>query len=151
MESVVRAAAVYLVLLLLFRIMGKRALGQITTFDFVLLLIISEAVQNAMVGENYSMTNGLVLIITLVLIDTLLSLVKQRSPRIEMWLEGVPLVVVEHGRPVRDRLNRARVGESDVLAAARLSHGLERMEQIKYAVLERDGEITIVPEAGAQG
>lgn len=145
MESVIRAAAIYGLLLVLFRITGKRSLGQITTFDFVLLLIISEAIQNGMVGPGYSLTNAFVLILTLVTLDVVLSLVKSRVPVMEKWLEGVPLVIVEHGRPLIDRLQKSRIDVSDVLTAARKLHGLERMEQIKYAVLERSGDISIIP------
>jgi uncharacterized membrane protein YcaP (DUF421 family) len=145
MESVVRAVVIYGVLLILFRFTGKRSLGQITTFDFILLLIISEAVQNGMVGENYSLTNALILVLTLIVIDVGLSLLKRRAPGVEKWLEGVPVVIVEHGRPLVDRMQKARVDESDVLSFARRQHGLERMEQIKYAVLERSGEISIIP------
>jgi uncharacterized membrane protein YcaP (DUF421 family) len=148
MESVLRALAVYAVLLVLFRITGKRSLGQITTFDFVLLLIISEAVQNGMVGSSYSFTNALVLVATLVAVDVGLSLVKRRSPKLEKYLDGTPLVLVEHGRVLRDRLDKERVDESDVLAAAR-REGLERMAQIKYAVLERNGQISIIPRDDA--
>jgi uncharacterized membrane protein YcaP (DUF421 family) len=145
MESVVRAVCIYGVLLVLFRLTGNRSLGQISTFDFVLLLIISEAIQNGMVGNSYSLTNAFVLVITLVIIDVGLSLIKQRSHTIDKWLEGTPIVVVDHGRPLRDRMDRARVGDDDILTAARLLHGLERMEQVKYAVVERSGEISIVP------
>jgi uncharacterized membrane protein YcaP (DUF421 family) len=145
MESVLRALAVYGFLLLLFRVTGKRTLGQITTFDFILLLIISEAVQNGMVGEDGSVTNALVVVITLVLVDVALTIVKRRSPRVERWLESAPLVLVEDGRPLEERLTRARVDRSDILSAARQLQGLERMEQIKYAVLERNGDISIVP------
>jgi uncharacterized membrane protein YcaP (DUF421 family) len=144
MESVLRALAIYAVLLVLFRITGKRSLGQITTFDFILLLIISEAIQNGMVGSSYSLTTALVLVTTLVVVDVGLSLLKRRSARLEKYLDGTPLVVVEQGRPLRDRLDKSRVDEGDVLSAAR-REGLERMEQIKYAVLERNGQISIIP------
>lgn len=145
MESVVRAVVVYGALLVLFRLTGKRSLGQITTFDFILLLIISEAAQNGMVGDRYSVTNAVILVLTLVAIDLALSLIKRRAPVVEKWLEGVPLVIVERGRPLVDRMKKARVDESDVLAFARRLHGLERMEQIKYAVLERSGDVSIIP------
>ena len=147
MEAVLRAAAVYGLLLVLFRVTGRRSLGQITTFDFILLLIISEAIQNAMVGTSYSIVNALVLIVTLMVIDVGLSAVKARFPLVEQWLEGLPLVIVEHGRPFKDRLRRSGLDEGDVLSAARQLHGLERMDQIKYAVLERNGEISIIPRA----
>ena len=145
MEPVLRAAAIYGILLVLFRIIGKRSLSQITTFDFILLLIISEAIQNGMVGSGYSVTSALVLVLTLMLIDFGLGLVKRRFPRVELWLDGAPLVLVERGRPLRERLARSGVDLDDVLTAARRSQGLERIEQIKYAVLERNGELSIIP------
>jgi uncharacterized membrane protein YcaP (DUF421 family) len=145
MEPSLRAVAIYGVLLALFRLTGKRSLSQTTTFDLVLLLIISEAIQNGMVGPGYSVTNAFVLVLTLVLIDLTLDAVKRRSPALERWLEGAPLILVDHGRPLAERLRSTGVDVTDVLAAARRLHGLERMEQIKYAVLERNGELSIVP------
>jgi uncharacterized membrane protein YcaP (DUF421 family) len=136
---------IYVALLVIFRIMGQRSLSQITTFDFVLLLIISEAIQNGLVGQSYSVTNALLLILTLVGIDLALSELKQHSPRLEKWMEGLPVILVDEGRLLHDRMNKARVDESDILTAARQAHGLERLEQIKYAVLERSGGISIVP------
>jgi uncharacterized membrane protein YcaP (DUF421 family) len=144
MESVLRALAIYAVLMVLFRITGKRSLGQITTFDFILLLIISEAIQNGLVGDSYSITNAFVLVTTLVLVDVGLSLVKGRWPRIERYLDGTPLVIVEGGRLLHDRMGKARVDEGDVLNAAR-REGLERLAQVKHAILERNGDISIIP------
>jgi uncharacterized membrane protein YcaP (DUF421 family) len=145
MESVIRAAAIYGLLLVVFRFTGNRSLGQITTFDFILLLIISEAIQNGMVGNDYSVTNAVLLVLTLVILDVGLSLLKCRLPVMEKWLDGVPIVIVEHGRPLVERMQRSRVDVSDVLTAARKLHGLERMAQIKYAVLERSGDISLIP------
>jgi uncharacterized membrane protein YcaP (DUF421 family) len=145
METVLRGAAIYLVLLIVFRIAGKRALSQVTTFDFVLLLIIGEATQQALLGDDYSLSNAILIIITLVGIDIGLALVKERSPRLEQLVDGVPLIIVQDGAPLKERMARARVAENDVLTAARETQGLERMEQIKYAVLERSGGISIIP------
>jgi uncharacterized membrane protein YcaP (DUF421 family) len=75
-----------------------------------------------------------------------LSWIKERSPRLSRWMEGVPLVIVEDGRPLRDRMEKSRIDEGDILAAARELRGLERMDQIKFAVLERSGGISIVPK-----
>jgi uncharacterized membrane protein YcaP (DUF421 family) len=149
-DSVLRAAAVYLFLLVLVRISGRRTLGQMTTFDFVLMLIISEATQNAMIGDDYSMTNGFLVITTLVTLDIGLSILKQRSRLVEKWIDGLPTILVERGRPLKDRMDKARVDVEDVLEAARELQGLERLEQIKYAVLERGGQITIIPEPPAR-
>lgn len=145
MDAVVRALVVYVVLLVVFRLAGRRTLSEMTSFDFVLLLIISEATQNAMLGNDYSMTNGVLVVITLVGLDILFTNWKHRSAFIERWLDGLPMVIVEHGRPLKSLMDRARLDEADVLAAARKSQGLERMEQIKYAVLEVGGGISIIP------
>ncbi|CAN5423934.1 MAG: DUF421 domain-containing protein [Pyrinomonadaceae bacterium] len=146
MDAVIRSAAIYLFLLIVFRISGKRSLAQITTFDFVLLLIIGEATQQGLLGQDFSITNAFIVILTLIGIDIGLSLLKQRSQSFEKLLDGVPLIILENGQPLKDRMNKARVDEGDILEAARELQGLERLEQIKYAVLERDGRISIVPK-----
>ena len=146
MDTVVRALAIYLTLLVILRSSGQRSLAQITSFDFVLLLILGESTQQALIGNDFSLTTGMLLIASLVGIDMLFAALKQRSSTIERILEGVPLVIVEDGRPLRDRMDRSRIDESDVLAAARERQGLERMDQIKYAVLERSGGISIIPK-----
>ncbi|NLG73786.1 MAG: DUF421 domain-containing protein [Chloroflexi bacterium] len=145
MEILIRTAAVYFFLLLLFRIGGKRSLSQITTFDFVLLLIISEAVQQALLGEDFSVINAFLVIATFFAIDIGISILKQRSKAVEKVIDGVPLIILEDGRPIQERMDKTRVDEADILAAARELQGLERLDQIKYAVLERSGGISIIP------
>ena len=145
MDAVLRSSIVYIVLLVLFRLYGRRTLGQITTFDFVLLLIIAEATQQAMVGEDYSLTNAFLVIMTLFSIDGVLSLLKQKSDRLTAIMEGLPLILVENGRPVQRVMKSVQIDESDVLSAARETRGVERMDQIRYAVLEVNGAISIVP------
>ena len=146
MDTVIRALAIYLALMLILRGSGQRSLAQITSFDFVLLLILGEATQQALIGDDYSVTTGVLLIATLVGLDMTFAWIKQRSPAVERLIEGVPLVIVEDGRPLRDRMEKSRIDDNDVLAAARERQGLERMDQIKYAVLERSGGISIVPK-----
>lgn len=146
MDAVYRGAIVYILLLVIFRLAGRRTLAQMTTFDLILLLIISEATQNAMIGDDPSITNAMLVIISLVSLDIVLSLVKRWSPLAERWLEGKPMIIVEHGRSLTDLMKKARIDEADVMTAARDKHGLERMNQIKYAVLETNGQISIIPE-----
>lgn len=145
MDPTLRALVVYVFMLVLFRIMGKRTLGQITTFDFVLLLVVGESASQALMGDDFSLTTALLLVTTLLGIDYLLAIVKQRSPRIEELMEGAPLIVVQDGKCLHARLRRAGLDEADVLMAARQSHGLERLDQIKFAVHERGGDISIIP------
>ena len=145
MESVIRPVLVYLVLLLLLRLTGKRTLAQITSFDFVLLLTIGNATQQALIGEDNSMINCAIVVSTLVGLNILMSLLKQRSAWFDRLLDDIPLVIVADGKPLKDRMYKARVDEDDVLDAARENHGLERMDQIRHAILERDGQISIIP------
>lgn len=145
MDSVIRAAVLYAFLMLVFRIAGRRTLGSLTSFDLVLVLVISETTQEALIDSDHSFINSVLLVITFLFMNVMLSVIKQRSPRFERWLDGTALVIVEHGRPNREYLTKARVDEEDILEAARSSQGLERMEQIKFAVLERDGTISIIP------
>lgn len=149
MDIVLRSAAVYVVLLIVFRISGRRSFAQITTFDAVLLLIIGESTQQALLGDDFSVTNGMLVVVSLVVIDIALATAKAKVPRVERLVDGVPVVLVDRGRPMRDRMRRVQVDEQDILEAARRSHGLERFDEIRFAVLELGGEISIVPEPGA--
>jgi len=146
MEAVIRAASVYVILLVILRVAGKRTLAQVTVFDFILLLIISEATQQALLAADFSVTNAAISIATLVLLDILFAIFKQWSPRLDRIIDDTPVVIVDHGRLLQERLNRARIDEQDILIAARELHGLERLDQIKYAVLECSGGISIVPK-----
>ncbi len=145
MNPVFRGLAVYLFVFIVFRLLGKRSLSEVTTFDFVLLLIISEATTDALIGEDYSLTACFIMVSTLVGVDLIFSLAKEKWSKLDTFFDGAPLIIVDHGRALKKRMKQTRVGEEDIMEAARLLHGLERMEQIKYAVLERDGSISIIP------
>lgn len=145
MSTVVRAFLLYGFLLLVFRIVGKRSLAEITTFDLILLLLIGEAAQQALLGEDFSVVNSVIAISALSGLDLALTSLKQRFGTMEKWLDGVPLVLVADGKLLEDRMRKEGVGVDDIMAAARAAHGLERADQIKYAVLERGGAISIIP------
>lgn len=146
MESVIRAAAVYFILLVVFRLAGNRSIAQLTPFDFILFLIISEAIQEAMITNDYSMTNAFLIVITLVGLDIMMSLWKQRSERVEKLLDGVPVLIMRDGKLLHDRMNKERVDEADILASAREAHGIERLDQLEYAVVETNGGISVIPK-----
>lgn len=145
MNPVLRGLAVYLFVFVIFRILGKRSLADITTFDFVLLLIISETTTDALITEDYSLVGCFVMVCTLVAADFVLSKLKDYSNWFSTISDGAPLIIVDHGKPLKRRMKKGKVDESDILEAARLTHGLERMDQVKHAVLERDGSISIIP------
>lgn len=139
---IVRALVIYLGVLVLFRIAGRRTMAQITPFDLVLLLIISEAVQPALLGDT-SLLEAFVLVTTLVGADILLGELSQRSRRIERLVDGTPIILVQDGQPLPDRLRSTHVTEADLLAAAR-DEGLTGLDQIRYAILEATGRISII-------
>jgi uncharacterized membrane protein YcaP (DUF421 family) len=146
MDSVLRALAIYVFLLLIFRVAGKRTMAQVTVFDFVLLLIISEATQQAMIGQDFSITNAILVITTLIAAERGLTWVQKRFHRVDKWLDSLPLVLVQDGKPIDQRLKQERIDVSEILAAARETQGLSSLDEIKYAVLERTGGISIVPK-----
>lgn len=147
MESVWRGLVVYVFLFIIFRLSGKRTLSEATPFDLVLVLIVSETTQQAMVANDHSMTNAALLILTLVGADILLSVLKQRWQVLEPILDGTPVLLMQGGKVLQNRLDSERVDVEDILEAARLQQGIANLDQIDLAVLERSGKISIVPHA----
>jgi len=145
MESVLRAAAVYLFVLVVFRISGKRSMSQITTFDFILLLIIGEATQQALLGDDFSFVNACVTIGTLMTLELAFSKAEGRWPTFGRVVGSLPVVVVEDGKLIESAAKQEGVTAAEILEAGREKHGLERMEQVKYAILERHGGISVIP------
>jgi uncharacterized membrane protein YcaP (DUF421 family) len=150
MDTVLRSLAVYLFVLVVFRISGKRSLSQITTFDFILLLIIGEATQQALLGNDFSVINSWVVIGTLITLEAAFSWLEGRFPSFGRVAGSLPVVVLENGRLLEDTATREGVTLSEILAEGREKHGLERLEQFKYAILERHGGISIVPTDNAR-
>ncbi|MDU1061083.1 MAG: DUF421 domain-containing protein [Leclercia adecarboxylata] len=146
MEMILRAAAIYLILLVVFKIAGRRALLQMTSFDLILLLIISEATQQALLGEDFSVTGAMLTIITLVVIDMLFGVAKKYISGAESMLDGSPVILVVHGELQNEKLKKVDVSCDDILVSARQNHGIYQLEKIKYAILERNGHISIIPE-----
>lgn len=147
MTAVLNTIAIYVALLIVFRIAGRRSLGNITNFDMVVLLIISESVQQALIGDDYSLTNAFLVFTTLVVLDVGLSLLRLRFRQIDAYIQGVPTILIEEGECQPDAMRKARVDLADIMEAARLKHGLERLEQVRYAILETNGEISIIPSS----
>ncbi len=145
MESVLRGVAVYLFLLVVMRASGRRTLGQATPFDFVLMLIIAETTQQALLGDDFSITNAALLIATLVVVDIGFAFLKGRSPALDRLIDGVPTKLIHDGVVDHRALGRARVGLDDIMAAARQSHGIDALGEIRHAILETDGGISVVP------
>lgn len=147
MHIVINAALVYFFLMIILRVSGRRTMAHLSSFDFVLLLIISELVQGVLIGDDPSLTTAIIAITTLITLDVLLSLVKRHFPVVDRVIEGVPLVIVRQGQLMQDYARRARVDLNDVLMVARESQGLASLDEIEYAILETNGKISIIPRA----
>lgn len=146
MESVLKTIILYFVLMLLLRtIAGRRTMGEMTAFDLLLLLIVGDITQEFLVGDDASLTGVVLVIGTFVMIDVALSILKRRFDLLSHWIDGVPTVLCQNGEFDEEALRKARVKEDDILAAAREYQGIDRREDIKLAMLEANGKISIVP------
>ena len=149
MDSVLRAVAIYVILVVVFRLAGKRSMAQLTTFDLLLLLVISEATQQALLGNDYSVTNAALAILTLVAVGRTADFLRWRFPWFARLTQSVPVVLVAQGKVLAEQLARNHIDESEILEVARSSQGISRMEQIDYAILEESGTISILPKRKA--
>jgi uncharacterized membrane protein YcaP (DUF421 family) len=145
METVFRVAIIYLFLMFALRIMGKREFGQLSPLELVTLLLIPELVSQALLREDFSITNAIIAMTTLFTMVFLTSLVMQRSKKAERAIAGEPTVLVYHGKLVPEHLHKERVTESELFSEMHKS-GLDRLEQVRWAILESDGKIAIIPE-----
>ena len=141
----IRTAVVYLAVFVGLRVMGKRELGQMTVFDLVVILLIANAVQNAMVGPDTSLIGGVLAAFTLLLLNYAVSLLRLSSPFWGRLVEGMPTVLVQDGEFVAPHLRKEGVGRAELEMAMR-EHGVESVQDVRLAVLETDGSISIVPK-----
>lgn len=144
MDAVIRGLAIYFTLLVIIRLSGRRTLAQMTPFDLVIVLVISETTQQAMLGDDFSITNAVILILTLFTTDIALSYVKRWWPKTAHVIDGVPTVLVVDGRYDERALRGCRLDKEDVMEAARSQEGIERVSEIKFAILEVSGNISII-------
>jgi uncharacterized membrane protein YcaP (DUF421 family) len=142
-EKAIRTVAVYLGLLILLRLAGKRDLAQLNSFDFVVLLLLSNVVQNAIIGEDNSLLGGLLGAAILVGGNSLLVRIVRGSDRAVRLFEGAPSVLVTDGRLDHDAIRRLGLREQDVIQAVR-HQGANDVEEVKEAILEPGGSIVVV-------
>lgn len=143
-EIVIRTLIIYAVVLLGLRVTGKRQLGQLAPLDLVLLLLISNAVQNAMVGPDTSLLGGVVSAITLLTAHSLFSRLRLRVPAFRRALSGEPTILIRDGQILSDNTKREEITEDELLSALR-EHGVEHATDVELAELEVDGSISVVP------
>lgn len=145
-EKIFRSLVVYFFVLLAFRFTGKRQVGQLTPFDLVVLLIISNVVQNALIGNDTSLGGGLVGAATIFIVNFLIVEIAYRSKKARRILETHPTLLVHNGRILHRNLEKELITLEDLQAALR-KHGLLTVEEAQFAVLEENGEISVVPAA----
>ena len=142
-EKLVRCILMYGFLLLAFRLTGKRQLGQMTAFDLIVLLIISELVQNAMVGDDTSVTGGVISVTALILLNAGVAWLTYRYKFVERAIEHQPTVLVRHGRVLWDNVRREHMTPAEFRSALR-QQGVMSLKQVRFVLLEEDGEISII-------
>jgi uncharacterized membrane protein YcaP (DUF421 family) len=143
-ELIVRSVSVYLALLVVLRVFGKREIGQFTLFDLVLVLLVANAVQPAMTGPDTSLGGGLLIILTLVITNRLLAEGRRRLPFLRGLLQASPTTIARDGAWVTDAVQREELDAGDLETALR-EHGIASIDEVAIAVLEPDGSISVVP------
>jgi uncharacterized membrane protein YcaP (DUF421 family) len=149
LEVVLRATIIYLGVLALFRLVGRKELARYSPFDFLLILLVSQGLRQTLVGSDKSLTSGFVAVGTLFGIDLLLSWLSFRSRRFAALVQGRPSKLVEDGRPIEEALRRSRFSIDEIRSRLR-RYGVDRLDAVESAWLERDGNVTFVLRAGAR-
>jgi uncharacterized membrane protein YcaP (DUF421 family) len=144
MQTVIKVALIYIFILIGMRIMGKREFGQLAPMELVSLLLIPELVSQAVIGEDFSMTNAIIALTTLFAIVFLSSSLAHLSKKAEDVIEGVPTVLVHEGKLLTENMNKERVTPEEIFAEMHKT-GLVRLEEVEWAILAEDGKIAIVP------
>lgn len=144
LDIALRSAAMYIVILLGLRLLGKSHLAQLSMPDFVFVLLISNAVQNAMVGNDSSLIGGIVAASTLLLLNYLLTLLQFRFRRANVLIGGTPTLLIHEGEVIREHLEHEKITVDELTRVIR-EHGIEQISDVKNAVMEVDGTISVIP------
>jgi uncharacterized membrane protein YcaP (DUF421 family) len=141
-ELIFRGVVVYAALFALLRFIGKKHVGELSPFDLVVLLIISETVDGSLIGDDTSLTGGLISAATLVIVVQLVGYLTWRYPLVERFVDGEFRILVRHGRVCDDVMRAEQVTRSELLEAVR-REGCSSLLEVRYAILETDGSITV--------
>jgi uncharacterized membrane protein YcaP (DUF421 family) len=141
-EFIARALVVYIFLLVILRVTGKRQVGQLAPFDLVLLLVLSNALQNSMNGGDNTVTGGIISAVTLICLNWLLGYATFRNKKIGRFVEGRPQVIVHNGNVYRDVMQSERLTQDELDAAIRLA-GCASIHDVHFAILENNGQISV--------
>ena len=144
MDLAIRAAAIFLFILLVTRLMGKRELASLEPFDLILLVVLGDLVQQAVTQDDYSVTGAFIVISVMALMTVGTSYLSFRSRRMRRVIQGLPVVLMENGRPIEQNLRRERITVEELEEKARLEQ-IESLDDVRLAVLETNGDISMIP------
>jgi uncharacterized membrane protein YcaP (DUF421 family) len=147
MDLVVRTIVVFVFLMVLMRVIGRRELSSLQPFDLILLIVLGDAVQQSLTQDDYSLTGGLLVVGTFAVLQVFVSWLGYRFPKARPILEGDPLIVVQDGEPIERNLKRERLTLGELAEAAR-QEGIEHLADVKWAVLETTGKISFIKKEG---
>lgn len=143
METVFRAIAAYLILLVMLRITGRRQGKRMTSFEILLIFLLGGQMTQSILGEDRSLMNAFIGVATVALMHALFATLKQRSELVERLVDGTPILVYADGRWIEESMDMVRVQREDVRASAR-GEGIDDFEKVRYAIVERNGSISII-------
>ena len=146
MDIVLRAGVAYVFIIFLLRIIGRRELSTLAPSDLVLLVVMGDLVQNGVTQSDQSVTGVFLALSTFALLTVAVSVMSYKSRRVQMLVEGAPLILVQDGKPVAENLRSERLNIDDVAEEAR-AQGIERLEQVKWCVLETSGSMSFIKAA----
>lgn len=149
MNVVVKTVLLYAVALTLFRIMGQRTMGDMMPFDFVVVIAIAEIIGAPLADQRVPLKPALLSIVTLAALQMILAYASLKSPWVRAVIEGRPLVIIRHGRTVRENMWRAKVSMDDVAEKLR-QHGITAVSDVELASLEPDGNLSVIPKREVQ-
>ncbi|MDX6553791.1 MAG: hypothetical protein QOH74_2279 [Gaiellales bacterium] len=150
MDLVFRTVAIFVFILIVTRLVGRRELSSLEPFDLIVLVVIGDLVQQGVTQDDYSVTGALIVVSTLALLTVLVSYLSFRVPPIRPLLDGEPVILVEDGRPIDRNLRRERITHGELRAAARMQ-GISRLADVRFAVLETNGQISFIERANGGG
>ncbi|MEO6508507.1 MAG: YetF domain-containing protein [Patescibacteria group bacterium] len=142
-EIVIRSVIVYLFIVLALRLFGKKELSQLSVIDLVLVLLISNSVQNAMVGNDTSLFGGLIAASALFVMNWVLKNLLFKSEKLSSFIQGNPLMLIYHGKVIQSHIDKAKMSHDELEASVR-EHGVHSLDDVDLAVLEVDGSISII-------
>jgi uncharacterized membrane protein YcaP (DUF421 family) len=145
MDIVFRATVIFLIVLVLMRVLGRRELSRLEPFDLIILVVIGDLVQQGVTQNDWSVTGSLLAVGTIGVLTVGVSWVSWHFPRVRPIVDGLPVVLLEDGKPIEDNLRRERITIEELAAQARL-HEIDSLEQVKWAVLETGGSVSIIPK-----